>query len=67
MLTKALLCGCVFGWLAAFAVVLDRGHSRVLDSLVQASACGAGESQCHNMNSTTNASTGRFFAMLAMN
>lgn len=67
MLTKALLCGCVFGWLAAFTFMLDSGHSRVLDSLVQVPACGAGETHCHSMNSTANASTGRFFAMLAMN
>jgi len=66
MITKALLCGCVFGFLAAFAAILDRGHSRVLDSLVQIPACGASETQCHSAGSPANASTGRFFAMLAM-
>ena len=66
MITKALLCGCVFGFLAAFAAMLDRGHARALDSLVQIPACGASESQCHNTGSPSNASTGSFFTMLAM-
>lgn len=67
MLTKALLCGCVFGWLAAFIVMLDPERSRVLDFLAQVPACGEGEFQCHNLNPSAHASTGRFFAMLAMN
>ena len=66
MITKALLCGCVFGCLAAFAAMLDRGHTRALDSLVQIPACSASESQCHETGSPPNASTGRFFTMLAM-
>lgn len=66
MITKALLCGCVFGCLAAFAAMLDRGHVRVLDSLVQIPACGAGETGCQHTASPANASTERFFAMLAM-
>ena len=65
MITKALLCGCVFGCLAAFAAMLDRGHARVLDSLVQIPVCGATETECHTTGSPANASTGRFFAMLA--
>ena len=66
MITKALLCGCVFGCLAAFAAMLDRGHARVLDSLVQIPACGAGETGCQHTGSPENASTERFFAMLSM-
>lgn len=66
MITKALLCGCVFGCLAAFAGMLDRGHARVLDSLVHVPACGASESQCHNTGSPSNASTERFFELVAM-
>ncbi len=66
MITKALLCGCVFGFLAAFAAMLDRGHARALDSLVQIPACGASDSQCHSAGFPANASTSRFFTMLAM-
>lgn len=67
MIIKALLCGCVFGWLAVFTMILDHGHSRVLDSLVQVPACGAGEVQCKNTNTSANGAAGGFFAMLAMN
>ncbi len=65
MITKALLCGCVFGLLAAFAAMLDRDDSRELDSVAQIPACGASEAQCHSAASPANASADRFFAMLA--
>lgn len=65
MITKALLCGCVLAFLAAFAAMLDRDRSRALDALAQIPACGASETQCHSAASPANASTDRFFAMLA--
>jgi len=66
MITKALLCGCVMGFLAAFAAMLDRGHARALDSLVQMPACAGAAEQCQNANAAVNGSTDRFFMMLAM-
>lgn len=66
MITKALLCGCVLGFLAAFAAMLDRGHSRALDSLVQMPACAGDAAHCESTGAAVNASTGRFFMMLAM-
>lgn len=66
MITKALLFGCVFGCLAALAAMLDRGHTGVLDSLVQIPACSAGEARCPDAGSPANVSTERFFVMLAM-
>jgi hypothetical protein len=49
--------------------MLDTGHARAIDSLVQMSACKGSDSSCQStsMSSTSKASTERFFTMMAMN
>lgn len=65
MIIKTLVCGLVLGFIAAFAAMLDRGHARALDSLVQMPTCSGSDMQCGGMTSTAMASTERFFAMMA--
>ena len=69
MFTKILVCGVALIGIAALAAMLDRGHARAIDSLVQMSACKGSDSSCQStsMSSTSKASTERFFTMMAMN
>ena len=65
MITKALVCGFAFGCLAVFATMLDRGHQRALDSLVQLPFCSVSDSATQPSNAGGSPSTQRFFALLA--
>lgn len=69
MFTKIFVCVLAVACIAGLAAMLDTGHARAIDSLVQMSACKGGDSNCQNtsMSSTSKASTERFFTMMAMN
>ncbi len=66
MFTKILACGVALVCIAALAAMLDRGHARAIDSLVQMPTCKGSDSNCQTMSSTSKASTERFFTMMAM-
>lgn len=66
MFTKLFVISLAVVGMAALSVLLDQGHARVVDSLVQMPSCGGNEPQCQGMSSTTKASANQFFAMLAM-
>lgn len=64
MFTKIFVCSLAIGGIAELAAMLDRGHARALDSLVQIPVCqGREDVHCRGMNSTDKASTIHFFAM----
>lgn len=66
MIIKIFLCSMTLGVIAGFAAMLDRGHARAIDSLVQMPTCQGSDANCQAMSSTAKASTHHFFAMLAM-
>ena len=66
MFTKILVCGVALIGIAALAAMLDRGHARAIDSLVQMPTCQGSDNHCQNMSSTSKASTEQFFSMMAM-
>jgi hypothetical protein len=67
MFSKILVCGVTLGCIMVLTTILDRGHARVLDHRVQLPVCEGSETLCSGMAATANASTERFFAMLAAN
>ena len=68
MFTKILVFAIAVGGIAGLAAMLDVGHARAIDSLVQMPACKSSDSNCQSlsMSSTSTASTERFFTMMAM-
>ena len=68
MFTKIFVCAVAVGCIAGLAAMLDFGHARAIDSLVQMPACQISDSSCQStsMSSTSKASTERFFTMMAM-
>ena len=65
MITKALVCGLVLGCMAGFAAMLDGGHLRALDSLVQLPPCSVAGSASQPQHAGGQPSTQRFFVLLA--
>lgn len=68
VITKVVVLSAALGGIAGFATMLDKGHGRMVDSLVQMPAgCQAGEVQthCQQAGSPAKASASQFFAMLS--
>ena len=66
MFTKIFVCVLAVACIAGLAAMLDTGHARAIDSLVQMPTCQGSDNHCQNMSSTSKASTEQFFAMMAM-
>ena len=69
MFIKIFVFALAVGGIGGLAAMLDFGHARAIDSLVQMPACQISDSSCQStsMSSTSKASTERFFTMMAMN
>ncbi|MFT3759235.1 hypothetical protein [Thauera sp.] len=66
VITKVVVLSAALSGIAGFATMLDEGHGRVVDSLVQMpAACQLGEAHCQHAGSPAKASTTQFFAMLS--